>query len=83
MPDWSGNIGDAWRVVEKMHENLQWSLALEWHQHEQEWGADFDEWSMSHQAVGKNAPEAICRAALLAILESNESAQGNSPEAEQ
>ena len=68
VPLYSSDISAAWEVVDKMNERDEHSLALEFYPNEKEWGADFDEFAVSSQAVSKTAPEAICKAALLAVL---------------
>ena len=66
---WSQDIAFAWEVVEKIHADGEYNLALEWYPQEKEWGADFDEWGVTSQCCAKTAPLAICRAALLAVIE--------------
>ncbi|AIQ19562.1 hypothetical protein H70357_24765 [Paenibacillus sp. FSL H7-0357] len=64
----SVDISAAWEVVEHINKRESHGLALEFYPNEQEWGADFDELGLSSQAVSKTAPEAICKAALFAVL---------------
>jgi len=66
---YSTDIAAAWEVAEKMHADGRYNLALEWYTQEKEWGADFDEWGVTSQCCAKTAPLAICRAALLAVIE--------------
>jgi hypothetical protein len=65
----STNIAAAWEVVEKLHSTGKYNLALEYYPNEKDWGADFDEWGISSQAVAVTAQEAIVKAALLAVME--------------
>lgn len=66
--DYSTGISAAWQVVEKMRElDYMFSLA-NYDNYKLEYQAKFYNPASSHYAVGP-APEAICKAALLAKLE--------------
>jgi hypothetical protein len=62
----SSDIGAAWEVVEKMIANGWWNTDIGF-------GSgivvSFDDGSTTHQAKADTAPLAICRAALLAVME--------------
>jgi len=66
-PQYSTDIAAAWEVVEKMSEQWpQYQLAKIEDGWSVMWGFDGYGWP---EATGKTAPEAICKAALLAVTE--------------
>ncbi|MEW8987785.1 MAG: hypothetical protein AB2401_12450, partial [Bacillus sp. (in: firmicutes)] len=65
---WSTDISAAWEVVKKLKED-NWCIAL---------NSDYEIWSalfywdphkQAYECEADEAPEAICKAALLAVLE--------------
>jgi len=60
----SRNVASAWEVVEKMGDCLH----LKQHGEQGEWEAWFCGYPNS-KAHGETAPEAICKAALLAVMD--------------
>ena len=69
---YSTNIADAWMVVEKMIEKYEFALEFNAEEFNLEWWAVFfldDELESLFDAAAPNAPEAICKAALLAVME--------------
>lgn len=71
-PEFSEDILDAWRVIEKMHENkYQYTLRGHFMGVEQHIATfDHQDWADAnplYSAHGATAPLAICRAALLAV----------------
>jgi hypothetical protein len=81
LPHYSGNMGDAWKVVEKMHElypgiNFNILKTFDWAQGPGlKFGASFDsyqgmgDYKNLAKAIEDTAPKAICLAALEAIKE--------------
>jgi hypothetical protein len=68
---YSTDISVAWGVVEKMQEN-QWDFTLKNHKrlvHKRQYEAIF---GTPYSAFAITAPEAICKAALLAVMEGEE-----------
>jgi hypothetical protein len=67
VPPYSTDIAAAWEVVEKMSEQWpQYQLAKIEDGWSVMWGFDGYGWP---EATGKTAPEAICKAALLAVMD--------------
>jgi hypothetical protein len=67
LPYYSTDIAAAWQVVERMHYN-HWKLTLEYVPSKEWWYAAFDMIGRVGGSTG-TAPLAICRAALLAVME--------------
>ncbi|MNW44598.1 hypothetical protein D3C74_218360 [compost metagenome] len=66
---YSWNISAAWEVVEKMKQN-NWFFILSDNLFSDNWEASFF-WEPNQEmvdSISKSAPEAICKAALLAVL---------------
>lgn len=64
-PHYSTSIADAWQVVEKMKE-LGAEINIGFYE---KWDCEFDyPIGCNWRAVAETAPEAICKAALIAIL---------------
>jgi hypothetical protein len=69
IPHYSTDIAAAWEVVEKMRIN-DWEFYLEWEN--QPWALfENDKCMLDKCAEAITVPLAICRAALLAVLESD------------
>lgn len=62
---YSRNIADAWLVVEKIKSDLEPVELLYFPDHKT-WSCAFSDFSIAH---AETAPLAICRAALLAVLD--------------
>ena len=68
---YSSHISDAWKVVEKMKEN-NWFISLSDDVYRSKWSAMFY-WDVNKiftEVISESAPEAICKAALIAVMES-------------
>lgn len=68
LPKYSTDISAAWEVITKMKERNWWiALNAEY----KEWNAMFywDPHQQAYECGAETAPEAICKAALLAVLE--------------
>ncbi len=69
IPNYSTDIADAWEVAEKLHkENDIFDV---WHEKDTgfDWWCEVVNNGGGWSANAKNAPLAICRAALLAVME--------------
>lgn len=77
LPQFSRDIAAAWKVVEKMHSDDQWWCDLSWRDDvcpgRTVWAVDFvTKDGRCESADDESAPLAICRAALLAVMEQGE-----------
>lgn len=69
LPDFSTDISAAWEVVGKLRE-MGGGPDIRWDDADRRWWCEVDKvWGW---ATGETAPEAICKVALLAVMEEGE-----------